>query len=209
MATEETVALVLAGGGARGAYEFGALTALLPALEAEGRRPTLVLGTSVGALNAAYIGATAHRPADEVLDEGRRIWTDIRYRDVLAPLTGVREARRLAAYLGEVLGLPVDATSLLDPAPLPATLRRVIPFGDLRRNAQSGLVHTGVVATDAATSRTVVFHTTGPSPASDEERGIDYVRADLGVEHVMASAAIPVVVPAVRVASPRRASGWY
>src|SRR5205823_5179992 len=63
--------------------------------------------------------------------------------------------------------------------------------------------------TDAATSRTVVFHTTGPSPASDEERGIDYVRADLGVEHVMASAAIPVVFPAVRVASPARATGWY
>ena len=209
MATEETVALVLAGGGARGAYEIGALSALLPELDRRDQRPSLVIGTSVGALNAAYIGATAQRPVDEVVADGMEIWRNIRYRDVLAPLLGLREARRIGAYLGEVLGLPVDATSLLDPAPLPATLERTIPFDDLRRNAAAGRVHTAVVATSAATSRSVVFHTTAPSPDPDETRGIDYVRADLGVEHVMASAAIPVAFPAVAVASPKRAAGWY
>ena len=103
----------------------------------------------------------------------------------------------------------MNAESLLDPAPLPGTLERTIPFGDLHRNAAAGRVHTAVVATSAATSRTVVFHTTAPSPDPDEERGIDYVRADLGVEHVMASAAIPVAFPAVDVTTPKRAAGWY
>jgi NTE family protein len=209
MATEETVALVLAGGGARGAYEIGALSALLPALEREGRRPTLLIGTSVGALNAAYLGATAHQPVEAVVAEGERIWRDIRYRDVLSPLLGLREARRIGAYVGEVLGLPVNATSLLDPAPLAGTLAATIPFADLRRNAAAGRAHTAVVATAAATSRTTVFHTNTPSPKADETRGIDYVRADLGVEHVMASAAIPVAFPAVSVATPKRAAGWY
>src|SRR4051794_27040426 len=58
-----TVALVLAGGGARGAYEAGALSVLLPALEARGERPVIVVGTSVGALNATFVAATAHLPA--------------------------------------------------------------------------------------------------------------------------------------------------
>ena len=40
MAREETVALVLAGGGARGAYEVGVLSVLLPALDARGQRPS-------------------------------------------------------------------------------------------------------------------------------------------------------------------------
>ncbi len=209
MAREETVALVLAGGGARGAYEIGALSVLLPELDALGQRPSLVIGTSVGALNAAFIGATAHRPVAEVIADGLEVWRNIHYRDVLTPLLGVREARRIGAYLGEVLGLPVNAASLLDPAPLPGTLARTIDFGDLRRNAAAGRVRAAVVATSAATSRTVVFHTTAPSPEADETRGIDYVRADLGVEHVMASAAIPVAFPAVSVASPKRAAGWY
>ena len=209
MASEETVALVLAGGGARGAYEIGALSVLLPELDGRGQRPSLVIGTSVGALNAAFIGATAHRPVGEVVADGLEIWGNIHYRDVLTPLLGVREARRIGAYLGEVLGLPVNAASLLDPAPLPDTLERTIDFGDLRRNAAAGRVHAAVVATSAATSRTVVFHTTAPSPEADETRGIDYVRAELGVEHVMASAAIPVAFPAVSVATPKRAAGWY
>ena len=44
---------MLAGGGARGAYELGVLSVLLPLLEKRGERPDIVVGTSVGALNAA------------------------------------------------------------------------------------------------------------------------------------------------------------
>jgi NTE family protein len=52
----ERVGCVLSGGGARGAYEAGAISILAPALEALGERPALFLGTSVGAINAAYMG---------------------------------------------------------------------------------------------------------------------------------------------------------
>lgn len=46
--SENAVGLTLAGGGARGAYEAGALSVLLPELERRGERPTLYVGTSVG-----------------------------------------------------------------------------------------------------------------------------------------------------------------
>src|SRR3954447_15068480 len=209
MPVSETVALVLAGGGARGAYEVGALSALLPALEAEGRRPSLVLGASVGALNTAFIAATAHRPSDEVLAEGRRIWSEVTYDQVLSGLGSLRGLGRLGAYLAEAVGLPVRALSLLDPAPLPATIERLIDFGQLNENAAAGLVHAGVVTTAAATSRSVVFHTGAPSPPPDEKRGIDYARTQLAPAHVLASAAIPSLFPAVRIERPARVRGWH
>src|SRR5665213_4281494 len=61
------VALVLAGGGARGAYEAGALSVLLPLLEKRGERPRILIGTSVGALNVSFLAANAHLPTDELI----------------------------------------------------------------------------------------------------------------------------------------------
>jgi NTE family protein len=59
------VALVLAGGGARGAYEIGVLSVLLPALE-EDERPQIIVGTSVGAINTAYLAANADQPPGQL-----------------------------------------------------------------------------------------------------------------------------------------------
>jgi predicted acylesterase/phospholipase RssA len=67
----------------------------------------------------------------------------------------------------------------------------------------------GVVATSAATNRSVVFHDGLASPPPDHLRGIDYVKTPLSEEQVLASAAIPAVFPAVHVDAPRRARGWY
>jgi len=58
----ERIALVLAGGGARGAYEVGALEALAPALANRGEVPDVIVGTSIGALNGAFFAARAHEP---------------------------------------------------------------------------------------------------------------------------------------------------
>lgn len=204
------VGLVLAGGGARGAYEIGALSALLPALERRGERPRVIVGTSVGALNAAYLAASAERPADDACAEGERIWLEIGYRDVLAPLLTPRSAWRGLRLARQLAGLgDARLPSLVDPAPLEGTLRRLIPFERLRANVEQGhLDAAAVVATSAATSRTVVFHDGGGSPEPDDKRGIDYVATTLAVDHVRASAAIPALFPAIRIAG-AEAGGWH
>ena len=113
------VALVLAGGGARGAYEIGVLSELLPLLEERGERPDIVVGTSVGALNAAYVAATADRPADVVVEQGRRIWEEVSFDDVLRPLVGTEEIGHALRSLADFVGIPgVRAWSFLDPEPL-------------------------------------------------------------------------------------------
>jgi NTE family protein len=210
-ATQATVALVLAGGGARGAYEAGALSVLLPVLEERGERPRIVIGTSVGAVNASFLAATADQPAAEVIPEALAVWESLRWGEVAKRLLSGGSLSRLGDYAGEVLGLPgARLDSLLDPEPLRATLRDRIDFARVEDNVKSGkLGAVGVVATSALTGRSVVFHSGLASPPPDVRRGIDYVATPLAEDHVLASAAIPAIFPSVHVEDPRRARGWY
>src|SRR4051794_27492525 len=197
---DERIALVLAGGGARGAYEAGALTVLLPELDRRGQRPDLVLGTSVGALNAAFVAATAHLPVEHVLQSAMAIWPTITYRQVFEPLVSPGSLARIAGYLGEALGVPrARLWSLLDPSPLRSTLPERIDFAQLRRNVADGAIEAAaVVATSARTARSVVFHQGGtPEREHDDKRGIDYVATRLRLEHVLAPSATPALFPAV------------
>jgi NTE family protein len=209
--THPRVGLVLAGGGARGAYEIGALSVLLAHLGRRGEQPRILVGTSVGALNTAYFAATAERPAVESCAQGEAIWRETGYADVLKPLLSVRSLIQAIRYLGQLAGLVrTPPFALVDPSPLEPTLQRMIPFTQLHSNVEQGILDAAaVVATSALTSRSVVFHHGGVSPDPDNKRGIDYVAARLDTEHVRASAAIPGVFPAVHVSSPEPARGWY
>jgi NTE family protein len=205
------VGLVLAGGGARGAYEVGALSVLLPELESRGQRPTILVGNSVGALNAAFLAAGAHRPARELVSQGVDIWSSLATSDVVGSVVSLGMARRALDYLGEVIGFPrARLRSLLDSGPLSATIERVVDFEQCNRNVDDGhLVAVALAAMSVLTRRTVVFHRGGGSPPFDPRRLIDYVATELRPEHVRASAAIPAVLPAARVEHPLEADGWY
>jgi NTE family protein len=209
--TAEKVALVLAGGGARGAYEVGALSVLLPVLEEAGLRPRIVVGTSVGAINGSYAASRAHEPAGQVTADGEAIWRELRWEQVLRPLASPGTLERILLYLGEIAGVPgAEIPALLDPAPLERTLRRRVSFEQLHRNVLEGhLAAAAVVGTSALTSRSVVFHDGGEPPDRDRIRGIDYVATTLRESHARASAAIPGLLPAVRVDHPGPAAGWY
>jgi NTE family protein len=207
----ERVALVLAGGGARGAYEVGVVSVLVPVLEEAGLRPRIVVGTSVGAVNGAFVASRAHEPAARVVAEGEAIWRELRWEQVLRPLASPGALERLALYLGEIAGVPgAEVPALLDPSPFAQTLSRRVSFERIRRNVADGrLDAAAVVGTSALTSRSVVFHDGGEPEPHDPIRGIDYVAAALNTSHARASAAIPGLFPAVFVEEPRPAAGWY
>jgi NTE family protein len=213
------VGLVLAGGGARGAYEMGALAELLPELP-ESERPDILVGTSAGALNTAWLASNAHRPVRESLADGELIWREMKWQTALSPLTSGRELRLGLTSLLDVLGVPgMRSWSLLDPSPLRRTLRDGplssnvaggIEFGQIHANVGAGLTAAGVVATRAATSLSVVFYDgDGTKPKDDQLRGVAYAKTRLGVDHVMASAAIPTAFPAVDVREPATFADWY
>ncbi len=208
---DQPVALVLAGGGARGAYEVGALSVLLPVLADRGTRPKVIVGNSVGAINASYLAATAHLPADEAIAAGKLIWEGLRFKDLFTSLLAPSALARGLQFLGQFLGLPgVRLNSLLDPSPLTRTLPRIVTMEDIETNRAAGHVNAvGLVATSGLTRRSVVFHAGGGRVRNDPGRQIEYVPATLTEEHVLASAAIPGVLPAVEVAEPSAARGWY
>lgn len=210
MSRTEPVGLVLAGGGARGAYELGALSVLLPFLEERGERPCILVGTSVGAINAAGVVATSHLPARESVVRELARWREVDRAAVIRPvLTGLPV--RLLRYAGEVLSLPgMRLSSLLDPAPLERNLVRWVDWERLHENLATGPVRQlAIVATAARTGRAVAFVEGDPGEVLPHSHVIDYVQASVGQEHVRASAAIPILFPAVRIEQPVEARGWY
>lgn len=204
---------MLAGGGARGAYEMGALSVLAPVLEERGEHVQIIVGTSVGGINASYLAANAHLPLSEAAAGGAEVWRNLKFRDAMRPLLCPSALLKLVRFLGTCLSLPVKAVpSLLDTAPLRKTLNRVIEFKRIADNladSTSALRCVGVVATSYETGRSLVFHQGGETPPNNDERAIDYVAAPLSNIHVLASGAIPVIFPAIEVTEPASHSGWY
>jgi NTE family protein len=82
-----TTAFVLSGGGSLGAVQVG----MLQELAARGIRPDLLVGTSAGALNAAYVAGHGAEPA--ALDRLAAIWRALRRRDVFPLSPAARPPR--------------------------------------------------------------------------------------------------------------------
>ena len=202
---------MLAGGGARGAYELGALSVLLPVLEARGERPTILVGTSVGAINATGIAATSHLPIAEAIPREAARWREVDRAAVIRPvLPGLPV--KLLSYAGEALSVPgMRLSGLLDPSPLERNLARWIEWDRLHENLARGgpVEHLAVIATATHTGLAVAFVEGQDRTPMPHSHVIDYVHATLGQEHIRASAAIPMLFPAVRVEQPAEARGWY
>ncbi len=209
------VALVLDAGGARSAYQVGVLEELLPELDRRGARPVLHLGTSAGALLAAALTATAHLDVEEQVERLVGTLEQATKRHVIRPLW--RQAPVVVLrYASETLGLSVfRLRGLFGTEPLARTLGRVVSWEALHDNLDAGRVEAlAVTATGVRTGQVVVFTETGDAaaarvPSSGPEDHRRYVATRVGVEHLMASAAIPALFPSVRVDHPEEAAGWY
>lgn len=202
---------MLAGGGARGAYEAGALSVVLPELERVGRRPSLYVGASVGALNAALLASSHHLPAGEQTRRMVDLWRTVRLGDIMRPILTRSGPVDILRFTGQLLGVPgVRLNSLLDPAPLLRSFDDWIDLERLHENVDSGAVDAvAVVTTSARSGRTVVFLDSAAPPRVHRSHAIAYVPTRMEIQHVCASAAIPMLWPAVKIETPERASGWY
>jgi NTE family protein len=206
------VALVLPGGGARGAYEVGAMSVMLPALEARGERVSVFCGTSVGAINAAQLASTAGMSAADQAEAAVGHWRELGKGDVIRPVVGLGLPVTLLRFLGEALEVPgVRLASLLDPTPLAGSLDRWVDWLALRRQVTRGRVRAVcVVATSLSRGGPLAFvDTREPLPAARATDDLAFTRVRLGGEHVRASAAIPMLFPPVEVTKPRAARDHY
>jgi NTE family protein len=190
-------ALILGSGGARAAYEVGVARFLfedLPGLL--GRPPDLriLCGTSAGALNACVLAAFADQPLAGVSLLARR-WTEMRLEQMVRP-DRCEIVRLVRALMGRPSGR-AGAGSLLDPRPLQHLAHETFPFSRIEERLTEGsLAALALSTTEVATGRhrTFVRRRSGPplDPAMVELRP-----GDLRPEHALASAAIPLLFPAV------------
>lgn len=197
---DRRIAMILSGGGARGAYEVGVLWYVFDDLVRlrGGRIPRIdiLCGTSVGAINACYLAAHL---ADPVLGMRRLVdlWSELMLTRVLG--FGFRQLISLPKVL---IGGSANGTGVFDVTPMADLVTREISWRAvsrcLRRQQLRAL---SVSCTEVATGRTVVFIQTAPNltiPAPPPPRTL--FRADrIGPQHALASAAIPLLFPPVRI----------
>jgi NTE family protein len=197
-------AIVISGGGARGAYQVGAIRGLMEQgfLPPDGGGIDIFVGSSAGALNAAALAACADNMVQGVVAL-ERVWGEIEpqqvFRTDLRSLgrTGFQWAWDLS--LGGALG-HVEPKSLLDTAPLRELLAGSIPLERIDANIRNGSLRAlTVAATDLHSANGVVFVHGHPEIALWERARCLVERAHIGVDHLMASSAIPIFFPSVEI----------
>jgi NTE family protein len=119
----------------------------------------MLIGTSVGAINAAYLAGAAHLQADEASAGLLERWRELDKGAVIRPIIGHQLPLGVARYAAEILSLgDARLSSLLDPAPLKGNLQRWIDWPALHANVATGVTRAVAVVTTAACSgRTVTF----------------------------------------------------
>ena len=197
----ESVALLLQGGGALGAYQAGVYEALAEA----SIHPNWVAGISIGAINSALI---VGNPPNRRVDRLREFWNEITNQFLggaadhllASPFMGDWQrglVSQLNAGLAMTIGAPgfftprlpssfaypsgaIGATSFYDTARLKSTLERLVDFDRIN----SGTVRLSVGAVNVRSGNFVYFDTTTHK---------------IGPEHVMASGSLPPGFPAVEI----------
>jgi NTE family protein len=186
------VVLVLQGGGALGAYQVGVYEALHEA----GVEPDWVIGTSIGAINAALIAGNA--PANR-MPRLREFWARVEQGagpDLMSYFTGLPNmAANLstvskgipcffvpnpAAWLSSHMPLGVEKAAYYSTAPLRDTLAELVEF-DCNSSGHTRLTVGAVNARNG------------------EMRYFDSREEEIRVDHILASGALPPAFPAVRI----------
>ena len=175
--------LVLSGGGALGAFEAG----VVAALEDRGLRPAVVSGTSAGAVNAA--GVASGFSADRLAG----LWTSLTDRDVYRVRRDVWRLFRPSELFGpgsfsERILRSIGWTWLWDWEPLRRTLVGIFGGEELELAPGAGGPPLIVSTVDVTTGELLRFASSAPPRARD-----DLVVEPLTVDHLIASAAIPLL----------------
>jgi NTE family protein len=198
-----TVGLVLTGGGSRSAYQIGVLLALSEMLPRARNPFQVIVGTSAGAVAAGVLASEAHqwRRAVEGLE---RVWANFRSEQVfhVDPVHMVRAGTHwiLALASGGLVLTPPK--SMLDNSPLRHLLGVHVDFAGIRRSIARGHLRAiALCSTSYFTGHSVAFYD-GIEGCDDWSR-VQRIgrRTELSLDHLMASVAIPLLFPPMRLGS--------
>jgi len=186
-AHDKKTALVLPGGGARGAFQVGVLKAISELLPKGSPNPFAVLsGTSAGAINTIVLASKARRFALAVA-ELEQVWGNF-HCDQVYRTDNVTMLK---------VGMP---KSLLDNSPLRALLSRNIRFPRIQSAIDNGCLDAvAITAASYASARSTSFFQAAEGHKSWSRTRRVGVREDLNLDHLMASIAVPMIFSPVSV----------
>lgn len=200
--TRKKMALVLLGGGARGAYQVGVLKAVAARVPRGVQPFPIITGISVGALNASVI---ASRPDDfhDAVDALERIWRNLHCEHVFVTSSRamIVQVLRTARSLVFGAGRKNAPKSILDNAPLRALVTREVDFAAINRAGAEGEAIEAVSITASAyeNGTAVGFYRTHRKIKPWARARRVSMPSELTVDHVMASSALPFLFPSVAI----------
>ncbi len=199
------IALVLAGGAARGAYEVGVVQHIVEEVARDLGRDVpldILCGTSVGALNVCALAAFADEPRARVARLAD-VWTGLHISELVkVDLHGLLAMGRGLLRSSSSPATPVPESALLESKGLERILSAAIPFERIDEHLARGLISAVTVSTThVRTGRTVVFvQRAEPGlPPWSHDPTITPRATALRLQHAMASAAIPMLFRAIRI----------
>ncbi len=197
--------LVLSGGGARGAYQAGVLRGIADVLGDEANRaPFRVLtGISAGAINATFTaaGGAAFGTATEALWD---VWRHLRMENVIrtdfGSFSGLGLRWMFNLGVSGSSGTQRHSTHLIDATPLREYLREQIDLEAIRQHVRHGVLRgVAVTATSYASGTAITFFDAASDVNPWARTARMGQRTALELQHVLASAAIPILFPPIRV----------
>ena len=197
--------LVLSGGGSRAAYQIGALKALTPNLLRHKNPASIIIGSSIGAINGLMIASTFGEGLAGALAITEEVWRERIFRNTFegTPSMAFFRAVRMATLQYLSPGPNPSTEAIFNPRPLMRRVDGVIDqYGGLAPDALKGSLHTVAVMTtvEGPQRKPLVFVSSKKEPHTDLLKGasfeVSFVKR-LHAKHGFASAALPSVLPPV------------
>ncbi len=200
--TTTKIGLVLTGGGAKAAYQVGVIKGILDIIPNDGKNPFQVIaGASAGAINSTFMAAYAHRPRIGI-SRLEQAWSSLHVSRIYrVGWPGL--IRNTFRWIGQFLrssGAKRKPLSLFMNEPLKEFLDGVIPFEKIDKNIAEGHLHAvSVTAFGYLSGDSVTFFQSVDEVNNWKRYHRLGVRHHINVKHLMASSAIPIVFPAVKI----------
>lgn len=194
-------ALLLGGGGARAAYQVGVLKAIAEIVPAGAPNPfPIICGTSAGSINTVALASNADN-FHEGVKRISSVWANFELHHVFHA-DGKSLAKRIARWAWANLGPGTwhkGPSSILDNEPLRHLLKRYISFEKIDRSIQSGDLHAYCLTACSYTSgESTTFYDGAPEIDNWLRTHREGLREKMNIDHLMASSAIPVLFPSVK-----------
>ncbi len=196
------VGLILTGGGAKAAYQVGVIKAILEILPNDQRNPfPVIAGSSGGAINGTVMACYANRPRVGI-KRLETIWNKMHVDQIYRvgwPGLIKNTVQWLAHFFRSSHANPKPLSLFLN-SPLRSLLERVIDFEQIQKNIEDQfLVAVSVTAFGYQSGDSTSFFQGIPQLKNWQRHKRVGHRDFLSVDHLMASAAIPIVFPAIKI----------